>query len=137
MMRYIIHMCTPRRDGRPPYQDSSKNCNKGVISLRSESWQEDCIPTPPRPITQVVPSGAMSTFQRRGRRRVPRHEAAWCTSHLVGGQWAGKTPPRPTPTLLLEPRTPVDEDGVHDRDAAPVLHERGEGENSETWTNRC
>ena len=40
-----------------------------------------------------------------------------CTFHIVGGQWVGKAPPRPTPTLLLEPRTPLHEDGVHDRDA--------------------
>ena len=32
--------------------------------------------------------------------------------HIVGGQWLGKTSPRPTPTHLLAARAPVHEDGA-------------------------
>ena len=51
------------------------------------------------------------------KKEMKRCEPAWCTFHIVGGHWVGKAPPRQTPTLLLEPRSPVHEDGVHDRDA--------------------
>ena len=39
--------------------------------------------------TQAVPSCAKKIFQR-GRCRVPRHETAWRTFQIVGGQWVGK-----------------------------------------------
>ena len=46
----------------------------------------------------------------------------------------GKTPPRPSHTRLLEPRTPVHDDGGRARDAPLVLHERSDGDISGTWT---
>ena len=42
---------------------------------------------------------------------MPRHETAWCTFHVIGGQWVGKTPPRPSQTLQLAPRA-NEHDGV-------------------------
>ena len=47
---------------------------------------------------------------------MPRHEAARCTFHIVGGQWLGKTLPH-----LLAARTPVHKDGGRDHDA-PLEH---------------
>ena len=53
------------------------------------------------------------------RLRVPAgRESACRTFQNVGGQWVGKTPPRPTLTRLLAPRTPVHEGGGRDRDAS-------------------
>ena len=52
---------------------------------------------------------------------VPRHEAAWCTFHTVGGQWLGKTSPRPTPTHVLVARASVHENGGRNHDA-PLEH---------------
>ena len=42
---------------------------------------------------------------------MPRLEFAWCTCHIVGAQWVGKTPPRPSQTLQLAPRANDHEDG--------------------------
>ena len=47
---------------------------------------------------------------------MPRHESTWCTFHIVGGQWVGETPPRPSLAHLLVARKPVHEDGARDRD---------------------
>ena len=52
----------------------------------------------------------------------------------VGGQWLGKTSPRPTFTHLLAARAPAHEDGGRDHDAPHVLHERSDGGNSGTRT---
>ena len=52
---------------------------------------------------------------------MPRHEPAWRTFQSYGGQWRGKTSPRPTPTHLLVARTPVYGDGGRNRDA-PLEH---------------
>ena len=55
----------------------------------------------------------------------------------VGGQWLGKTSPRPTLTHLQAARAPDHEDGGRDHDAPPVLHERSDGKkNSGTRTCR-
>ena len=48
-------------------------------------------------------------------------------SFIIGGQWVGKAPPRPSPTHLLAPQTRVHEDGARDRDAPLVVHERSDG----------
>ena len=58
-----------------------------------------------------------------------------CALPVVGGQWLGKTSPRPTPTHLLAARAPVHEDGGRDHDAPHVLHGRSDGGNSETRTD--
>ena len=55
---------------------------------------------------------------------MPRHETAWRTFHLVGGQWVGTMRPQPKPTHLLVARTPVHEDGGRDHDAPVVTAEK-------------
>ena len=43
--------------------------------------------------------------------------------HIVGGQWLGKTSPRPTPTHLLVARASVHEDGGRNHDAPHLPHD--------------
>ena len=63
-----------------------------------------------------------------------------CAFHIVGGQWLGKTSPRPTPTHILAARASVHEDFGRDHDALHVhfaLCDTGFNSSWNLRTRRC